>query len=132
MLSLCYSLLCKPVISASSYDTSNMYCSNQVWNKVTQRKVGSRKTFLYGCFDNLLVFVISPSSTDRYPDYHFLTSHKHIFYAQKKNRYTIEGAQAIIQDVVFLRECNFVLGTLSSNVNRFLSCAFESFVTSTV
>ena len=53
------------------------------------------------CFDNFLVFVMSPSSTDRYPDYHFLTSHKHIFYAQNKNRYTIEGAQAIIQDLFF-------------------------------
>jgi len=82
-------------------------------------KVGLRKTFLYICFDNFLILVMSPSSTDRYPDYHFLTSHKHIFYAQKKNRYTIEGAQAIIQDVVFLTECDFVVGTLSSNVNRF-------------
>jgi len=66
------------------------------------------------------VFPLSYLSANRFPDYKFLSSLKHIVDAGKKVRYTDEGVTAIAEDVGLLAECDFTVATLSSNVRNIL------------
>jgi len=57
---------------------------------------------------------------NRFPDYKFLSSLKHIADADTKVRFTDEGVTGIAEDVALLAECDFTVGTLSSNVRNIL------------
>jgi len=66
------------------------------------------------------VFPLSYLFANRFPDYKFLSSLKHIVDADPKVRCTDEGVTGIAEDVALLAECDFTVATLSSNVRNIL------------
>jgi len=65
-------------------------------------------------------FHLSYLFANRFPDYKFLSSLKHIVLAHPIIRFTDGGVTGIAEDVALLAECDFTVGTLSSNVRNIL------------